>query len=145
MLLVLYNRPYVCTLLQNLGFSFHKARLVSDHLDTAKRLAWLEDKGPALGRAAKRTNGWILFAEEARVAQGGSLSSPWARHGHQPEVPPSGKRKGYKGFGAIAYFSGRLFSQGIEGRLNSESDHTFLQMLLEHTQEQVFVLHDGAR
>lgn len=38
---VLYNRQYVCTLLHNLGFSFQKARFVSDHLDTAKGLAWL--------------------------------------------------------------------------------------------------------
>src|SRR5262249_13070980 len=30
---VLYNRQYVCTLLHNLGFSFQKARFVSDHLD----------------------------------------------------------------------------------------------------------------
>ena len=36
---VLYNRQYVCPLLHNLGFSFQKARLVSDHLDAAKRLA----------------------------------------------------------------------------------------------------------
>ena len=32
---VLYNRQYVCTLLHNLGFSFQKARFVSDHLDAA--------------------------------------------------------------------------------------------------------------
>ena len=38
---VLYNRHYVCTLLHNVGFSFQKARFVSDHLDAAKRLAWL--------------------------------------------------------------------------------------------------------
>ena len=37
---VLYNRQYVCTLLHNLGFSFQKARFVSDHLDAAKRMAW---------------------------------------------------------------------------------------------------------
>jgi len=40
---VLYNRPYVCSLLSNLGLSFQKARFVSDHLDAAKRLAWLQD------------------------------------------------------------------------------------------------------
>jgi transposase len=34
---VLYNRHDVCTLLHNLGFSFPKARCVSDHLDTARR------------------------------------------------------------------------------------------------------------
>ena len=38
---VLYNRHYVCTLLHNLGSSFQKARFVSDHLDEAKRLAWV--------------------------------------------------------------------------------------------------------
>jgi transposase len=42
---VLYNRQYVCTLLHNLGVSFQKARFVSDHLDAAKRLAWLQEKG----------------------------------------------------------------------------------------------------
>ena len=45
---VLYNRHYVCTLLHNLGFSFQKARFVSDHLDAAKRLAWLQDKWRAI-------------------------------------------------------------------------------------------------
>ena len=58
---VLYNRQYVCTLLHNLGFSFQKARFVSDHLDAAKRLTWLEEKWPAIVRAAKRRKGLILF------------------------------------------------------------------------------------
>src|SRR5215510_2597097 len=45
---ILYNRHYVCTLLSNMGFSFQKARFVSDHLDAAKRLAWLQDKWPVM-------------------------------------------------------------------------------------------------
>src|SRR5437868_9328685 len=106
---VLYNRHYVCTLLHNLGFSFQKARFVSDHLDEAKRLAWLAEKWPAIFRAAKRRNALILFEDEASFAQWGSLSYTWARRGQQPEVPTSGKRKGYKVFGAIEYFSGWLF------------------------------------
>ena len=84
----------VCTLLHNLGFSFQKARFVSDHLDTAKRLTWLEQKWPTILRAAKRRRGLILFEDEASFAQWGSLSSTWARRGQQPEVPTSGKRKG---------------------------------------------------
>ena len=106
---VLYNRQYVCTLLHNLGFSFQKARFVSDHLDTARRQAWLQDEWPTILRAAKRRRGLILFEDEASFAQWGSLSYTWARRGQQPEVPTSGKRKGYKVFGAIEYFSGRLF------------------------------------
>jgi transposase len=69
---VLYNRQYVCPLLRNVGFSFHKARLVSDHLDAAKRLAWLEQKWPTIVRAAKRRQGLILFEDEASFAQWGS-------------------------------------------------------------------------
>ena len=142
---VLYNRQYVCTLLSNLGFSFQKARFVSDHLDAAKRLTWLAEKWPAILRAAKRRNGLILFEDEASFAQWGSLSYPWARRGRQPEVPTSGKRKGYKVFGAIEYFSGQLFYQGIEGRFNSESYQGFLQMLMEQTTQHLFLIHDGAR
>jgi transposase len=142
---VLYNRHYVCTLLHNLGFSFQKARFVSDHLDAAKRLAWLAEKWPAILRAAKRCQGLILFEDEASFAQWGSLSYTWSRRGHQPEVPTSGKRKGYKVFGAIAYFSGRLFSQGIEGRFNAESYQGFLQMIMAQTTQHLFLIHDGAR
>src|SRR5262249_56361398 len=92
----LSNRHDVCPLLYNLGFSFQKARFVSDHLDAAKRWAWLEDAWPAIVRAAKRCKGLILFEDEASFAQWGSLSYTWARRGRQPEVPTSGKRKGYK-------------------------------------------------
>jgi transposase len=142
---VLYNRQYVCTLLHNLGFSFQKARFVSDHLDAAKRLTWLQERWPAILRAAQRRGGLILFEDEASFAQWGSLSYTWSRRGHQPEVPTSGKRKGYKVFGAIEYVSGRLFSQGIEGRFNSEQYQAFLQMIMAHTTEHLFVIHDGAR
>ena len=142
---VLYNRHYVCTLLHNLGFSFQKARFVSDHLDAVKRVAWLQEKWTAILRAAKRCKGLILFEDEASFAQWGSLSYTWARRGQQPEVPTSGKRKGYKVFGAIEYFSGRLFAQGIEGRFNSESYQGLLQMILAQTTQHLFLIHDGAR
>jgi transposase len=142
---VLYNRHDVCTLLSKLGFSFQKARFVSDHLDAATRLAWLQNKWPAIVRAAKRRKGLILFEDEASFAQWGSLSYPWARRGHQPEVPPSGKRKGYKVFGAIESFAGRLFYQGIEGRFNSESSQGFLQRIMAQTAAHLFLIHDGAR
>ena len=84
---VLYNRHYVCTLLRNLGFSFQKARFVSDHLDEARRQAWLCDKWPQILRAAQRRKGLLLFEDEASFAQWGSLSYTWSRRGQQPEVP----------------------------------------------------------
>jgi transposase len=142
---VLYNRQYVCTLLHNVGFSFQKARFVSDHLDAARRQAWLNDKWPTILRAAKRCQGLIRFEDEASFAQWGSLSDTWARRGRPPEVPTSGKRKGYKVFGAIEYFSGRLFYQGIEGRFNSDSSQGFLQMIMEQTTQHLLLIHDGAR
>ena len=87
----------------------------------------------------------MLFEDEASFAQWGSLSYTWARRGQQPEVKTSGKRKGYKVFGAIEYFSGRLFYQGIEGRFNSESYQGFLQKIMEQTTQPLFLIHDGAR
>ena len=142
---VLYNRHYVCTLLRNLGFSFQKARFVSDHLDQARRQAWLRNQWPQILRAAKRRKGMILFEDEASFAQWGSLSYTWSRRGRQPEVPTSGKRKGYKVYGAIEYFTGRLFYQGIEGRFNSESYQAFLHMIMGQTRQHLFLIHDGAR
>src|SRR5712692_2384249 len=142
---VLYNCQYVCTLLHNLGFSFHKARFVSDHLDAARRQHGLQQEWPMILRAAQRCQGLILFEDEASFAQWGSLSYTWARRGQQPEVKTSGKRKGYKIFGAIEYFSGRLFYQGIEGRFISESYQGFLQRIMEQTTQPLFLIHDGAR
>ena len=142
---VLYNRQYVCTLLHNLGFSFQKARFVSDHLDAARRHAWLQEDWPQILRAAKRRKGLILFEDEASFAQWGSLSYTWARRGQQPAVKTSGKRKGYKVFGAIDYFSGQLFYQGIEGRFTSDSYQAFLTMIMVHTTKHLFLIHDGAR
>ena len=69
---VLYNCQYVCTLLHNLGVSFHKARFVSDHLDAARRHAWLAEDWPMILRAAKRRKGLILFEDEASCAQWGA-------------------------------------------------------------------------
>ena len=45
----------------------------------------------------------------------------------------------------MEYFSGRLFFQGIEGRLNSDSDQAFLRMMLAQTTAHLFLIHDGAR
>ena len=142
---VLYNCQYVCTLLHNMGFSFQQARFVSDHLDAARRQHWLQQEWPMILRAARRQKGLLLFEDEASFAQWGSLSYTWARRGQQPEVKTSGKRKGYKVFGAIEYFSGRLFYQGIEGRFTSDSYQTFVQTILAQTQAHVFLIHDGAR
>ena len=131
----------MCTLLHNLGFSFQKARFVSDHLDAARRHAWLQEDWPQLLRAAKRRKGLILLEDEASFAQWGSLRYTWARRGQQPEVKTSGKRKGYKVFGAMDSFSGRLCYQGIEGRLNSEQYQAFLQRIMTQTTQHLFLIH----
>jgi hypothetical protein len=142
---VLSNCPYRGTLRHNRGFAFHQARLVSEHLETATRLAWRAEEWPAIGRAAQRCHGLILCEDEASLAQWGSVSSTWARRGHQPEGKPSGKRQGYTVFGAMEYVSGRLFYQGLEGRFPSDSCQQFVRMLLAHTTAHLFLIHDGAR
>jgi transposase len=142
---VLYNRNYVCELLHNLGYSFQKAQFVSDHLDEARRHAWRTQNWPAILRAAQQRGALILFGDEVSFPQWGSLSYTWARIGQTPHVKTSGKRKGYKVFGLIEFFSGRLFYQGIEGKFNSEAYQAFLLSVLAQTREHLFLIQDGAR
>jgi transposase len=142
---VSYHPHYLATLLHNLGFSYQKARFVSDHLNEAKRLEWRRTKWPAILRQARQRKALLLFGDEASFAQWGSLSYTWAPTGEQPEVRTSGKRKGYKVFGLIDYCSGRFFYKAHEGRFNSESYAAFLLDVLSQTRRHVIVIQDGAR
>ena len=140
-----YHPHYLCTLLKNMGFSYQKARFVSDHLNEAKRLEWRQTRWPQILRQARRKKALLLFGDEASLAQWGSLSYTWAPKGQQPEVPTSGKRKGYKIFGLIDYFSGQFFYKSQTGRFNSESYAAFLLDVLSQTKQHVIVIQDGAR
>lgn len=142
---VLYNRFYVSELLRNLGYSYQKARFVSDHLDEARRQEWRQQEWPRILRKAEQRGALILFGDEASFPQWGTLSYTWARRGQQPTVKTSGKRKGYKVFGLIEYFKGRFFHQAIEGRFTSESYQTFLLQVLAQTSEPLFIIQDGAK
>jgi transposase len=141
---VLYNVHYVAELLSNLGFSFQKARFVSDHLDTIKRLAWLTNVWPSFLAQAKAAAGLLLFGDEASFAQWGSLGYTWAPIGQQPVIKTTGRRKAYKVLGLIEFFSGRLFRQGVTGKLNADSYLRFLTMVLNQTAQPLFLVQDGA-
>jgi transposase len=142
---VSYHPHYVATLLHNLGFSYQKARFVSDHLNEAKRLEWRQTRWPRILRQARQKKALLLLGDEVSFAQWGSLSYTWAPVGEQPEVRTSGKRKGYKVFGLIDYFSGQFFYKSHEGRFNSESYAAFLLDVLSQTRLPVIVIQDGAR
>ena len=140
-----YHPQYICSLLDNMGFSFQKARFVSDHLDEAARLHWLQSTWPEILRIATEKRAMILFGDETSFAQWGSLSYTWALKGHQPLVKTSGKRKGYKVFGLIDHVSGRFFWKGQTGRFNAESYSVFLLDVLGQTKQHLVLIQDGAR
>jgi transposase len=142
---VLYNRFYVCELLRNLGFSYQKARFVSDHLDADARQHWMESEFPGILRQAKQLSASLFFGDEASFALWGSLSYTWGRRGRQPQVPTTGLRKGYKVFGAIEFFSGHLIYQGTEQRFQSDSYQSFLRYLLSQVTGPIILIQDGAR
>jgi transposase len=142
---VLFNRFYVCELLRNLGFSRQKARFVSDHLNEEARKDWMEIEWPRILEQAKVLRASLFFGDEASFALWGSLSYTWAPRGEQPEIKTSGKRKGYKMFGLIEFFTGRLVYKGIEGKFNSESYAEFLTQLLAQVSGTIFLIQDGAR
>ncbi len=143
-----YHPHYIAELLKNLGYSYQKARFVSDHLTEVadERQTWLTETWPALLKSAREKQAAILFGDECSFAQWGSLSYTWARRGQQPEVPTSGQRRGYKVFGLIEYFSGAFYYQAQTDKFTGESYIAFLKAVLAQTQEkQIFVIQDGAR
>jgi len=142
---VLYSVAYIAELLGNLGFSYQKARFISDHLDEERRAHWRAAEWPTILRAARRRGALLLFGDEASFAQWGSLGYTWAPRGQQPLVPTGGKRKGYKVFGLIDYFTGRLFAHGHEGRFTAESYCAFLTTVLAATDQPLVLVQDGAR
>ena len=142
---VLYSVQYLSQLLRSMGFSYQKAGFESAHLNEQARAEWLKEKWPEILALAEEKNAHILFGDEASFQQWGTLSYTWARRGSQPVVQTSGKRKGYKVWGLIEYFSGRFFYQCQEGRLNSESYQAFLSQVLSQTRKHLIVIQDGAR
>ena len=142
---VVYERHYVCELLGKLGFSYQKAKFDSDHLNEEARQAWLEETWPQILAEAQKNNGMILFGDEATCAMWGSLGRTWSRKGQQPEIKTSGKRKGYKLFGLVDYFTGQFFHKTTQGRFNSETYKAFLTEVLEKTTHPLIVIQDGAR
>lgn len=53
--------------------------------------------------------------------------------GQQPVVLTSGKRRVYKVFGLVKFFTGQFFFHGITDKFNSESYAAFLIQVLEQT------------
>lgn len=142
-----YHPRYVPSLLGHLGFSYQKARFVSDHLDPVRRAEWLEVEWPRLVKTAREQKALLLFGDEASFAQWGSLSYTWAIRGQQPVVATSGIRKAYKVFGMLDYFTGQLFYSGHTERFNAASYCEFLRSVLEQTpsHQKIMVVQDGAR
>lgn len=142
---VLYNVCYSAQWLKNLGFSDHKAALVSEHLDEDKRHAWCTTTWPQVVRRATERQAVLLCGDAASFPQWGTLTYTWARRGQQPKVNTSGKRKGYKVFGLMESVTGRFLYPGQEGRLHSTASSAFLRRVLEQTTQPILLIQDGAR
>lgn len=142
---IVYDRHYVCQLLGQLGFSYQKAKFVSDHLNKEARTKWLEETWPQILAESQAKDAMILFGDEATCAMWGSLGYTWSPRGQQPEIKTSGKRKGYKLLGLIDYFSGQFFYQAITGRFNSVAYQAFLTHVLQQTSCHLILIQDGAR
>ena len=136
---------YLPALLRGLGFSYQKARFVSDHLDEAARTQWLQEQWPQIVATARAQGALLLFGDEASFAQWGSLGYTWAPVGEQPTVRTTGRRKGYKVWGLLDWFGARLFYGGQEDRLTGAGYCAFLGHVLAQTARPIILVQDGAR
>jgi transposase len=128
-----------------MGFSYQKARFVSDHKDPEKRSEWLEKTWTKVMNQAKPKDAHILFGDEASFPQWGTPTCTWAKRRQQPTVPTSGIRKRYKVFHLIDYFTGRFFCKDELGRMTSETYSEFLRTVLDKTKKHIILIQDGAR
>ena len=93
---VSYHPHYLATLLQNLGFSYQKARFVSDHLNEAKRLEWRRTKWPEILHQARQRKALLLFGDEASFAHGARSAIPGLPRASNPKSPPVASAKATK-------------------------------------------------
>lgn len=142
---LIYHPHHLTNLLRQWGYSFQKARFVSDHLDAEARERWLNQTWPQILAQAQASGAMILFGDEASFAQWGSLGYTWSKRGQQPTVKTSGKRRAYKVFGFIDYFSGRLFACGQTERFTSATYQRFLLQVMDQTPHPLILIQDGAR
>ena len=129
---------------KHLGLSYHKAAVVSEHLDEATRPVWRTTTGPQILRRATARQALRLCGDEASFPQWGTLTYTWARRGQQPQVKTSGKRQGYKVFGRIDSCSGCCFYPGQEGRLNAAASIPCLRRVLAQTTQPIIRMQAGA-
>lgn len=141
---VFYNSHYLSEYLKNLGFSFQRATFVATQRDAQARNTWLSQTWPEIFQLQKEKGAYLLFGDECSFAQWGSLSRTWAPVGQTPLLETRGIRKNYKVFGAIDFTTGRLFHQGIDGKLNGQSYVDFLKKILSKTRKHVILIQDGA-
>ena len=142
---VFYSTHYISELLENIGLSFQKAKFVSDHLDKGKREEWLRETWGKIIKISRKKNSHIMFGDEASFPQWGTLSYTWAEKGKTLIVQTSGKRKGYKVFGLIEYWTGKFFYKSQEGKLESSSYIEFLKEVLSSTKKHIVLIQDGAK
>jgi transposase len=142
-----YNPHYLAQLLKKMGYSYQKARFVSDHLDEVaqERQHWDTVTWPEIVRLAQEKGAMLFFGDECSFAQWGSLSYTWAKCGQQPVVKTSGKRRAYKVFGLIEFFTGLFFYKAHSGKFTSTSYQAFVSEVLAQTTAHLILIQDGAR
>jgi transposase len=141
---VFFSVKYISELLKSLGFSYQKAQFVAANRDEEARRTWLESTWKEVITLANQRNAMILFGDEASFPQWGTLSYTWAPIGKTPVIKTSGKRKGFKVWGLIDYFTGRFFAKGMEGKLNGDGYIAFLTEVLNKTRKPLILIQDGA-
>ncbi len=140
-----YSIKYIPELLKSLKLTYQKAKFEPSVRDVKARIEWYNKTWESILKKAKKNGEKIFFQDEASFAMWGSLAYTWGKKGTQPIVKTSGKRKNYKVFGAIEYFTGQFISQGLEnGKLNASTYIDFLTHLLSRTKGDIILIHDGA-
>jgi hypothetical protein len=142
---VRYHPRYIPHVLDHLGLSDQKAKFRAAGADAEAALLGLEETWPEIIRMAQAKRALVLFGDEARLAQWGTLGYTWDLKGCQPIVTTSGIRKAYRVFGVLDCFGGRFYRRGLEdGKFDSTTDQGFLEWLLTQLAGPILLIQDNA-
>jgi len=130
--------------LRDAGLTYQKPERQYFEVDEKARQKWLRTEVPRIRRAVRKFRAILYFQDESNVSLTAFLGKTWARCGHTPRVPVTGKRGSVSAMSALSGH-GRLLFRLFDKRICSGEVIDFLdQMLQFHKGRHLVVVMDQA-
>jgi transposase len=129
-------------LLRQMGLSCQRPLFRATEQDPERVRRWRETEFPEIRKLAKKMGAQIYFGDEAGVCSDYHAGTTWGAKGRTPVAPRTGGRSSVNMLSAVNA-RGELRFMLVKGRVNGEVFTEFLQRLMHHATQRVFLILDG--